>query len=178
MSSRLGNTALAVVQHSRTRSAPRCFMKPGVERRYKASLVDVEIDHPRHSFPQGYNSASSSCSSSNTTKAKDKMTVDYNTLGMPTPPLSPKPGKKRKLVIVMYGSASSLAPEVSYPNITLDQDLLRLKHHLAQLPTTLLKHVHLQRVRRQQPNLFFAALADDINKLCVESSIHLLPVIY
>jgi malate dehydrogenase (oxaloacetate-decarboxylating)(NADP+) len=52
-----------------------------------------------------------------------------------------------------------------YPNITIEQDLLRLKHHLALLPTNLLKHVHLQRVRRQNPNLFFAALADDISGL-------------
>jgi hypothetical protein len=55
----------------------------------------------------------------------------------------------------------------SYPDITMDQDLMRLKYHLGQLPTSLLKHVHLQRVRRQNPNLFFAALADDISGLLV-----------
>lgn len=123
--------------------------------------------------------------------------VEYNH-GMPTPPLSPKPGKKGELCCfalgdcraythTVQGPAISTTLQVSlanfqgplvsftyshrigtgYPHITMEQDLLRLKHHLGTLPTPLLKHVHLQRVRRQNPNLFFAALADDIDKLYV-----------
>lgn len=62
--------------------------------RYKASLADMDVD--QRGYAQGYNSAASSSSSSNSSNGTaSTMTVDYNTLGMPTPPLSPKPGKKR-----------------------------------------------------------------------------------
>jgi hypothetical protein len=116
----------------------------GLQARFKATISDIEIDQ------RGYRDIG-------------KMEYKY---GMPTPPLSRQPSQKSKSVSGSWAielTRSDLT--TTYPQITPDQDLLRLKYHLDQLPTTLLKHVHLQRVRRQNPNLFFAALADDINAL-------------
>jgi malate dehydrogenase (oxaloacetate-decarboxylating)(NADP+) len=49
-----------------------------------------------------------------------------------------------------------------HPSPTPEQNLLRLRNHLDTLPTPLLKHVHLSKVRREDPNLFFAAMKDDL----------------
>nr|ODN92478.1 malate dehydrogenase (oxaloacetate-decarboxylating)(NADP+) [Cryptococcus depauperatus CBS 7841] len=57
-----------------------------------------------------------------------------------------------------------------HPVITSEQNLLRLKAHLRNLPTPLLKHVHLSKVRREDPNLYFSALRDDL--------INLAPIVY
>lgn len=99
------------------------------------------------------------------------MSVAYEH-GMPTPPLSRKPSElgqsfhlRSSSSFAYVDTGTDVKTGSSYPEITPEQDLLRLTHHLSQLPTPLLKHVHLQRVRRQNPNLFFAALANDINKL-------------
>ncbi len=50
----------------------------------------------------------------------------------------------------------------THPLTTPEQDLMRLKHILSNLPTTLLKHTHLSKVRREDPNLFFRAMRDDL----------------
>lgn len=57
----------------------------------------------------------------------------------------------------------NLASRVSgIPQPSPAQDLARLQYHLASLPTPLLKHVHLSKIRRENPRLFFKALAADI----------------
>ncbi|WVQ84362.1 hypothetical protein IAT38_006514 [Cryptococcus sp. DSM 104549] len=60
------------------------------------------------------------------------------------------------------GKASATTP---HPNITHAQNLLRLKAHLQNLPTPLLKHVHLSKVRREDPDLFFAIMRDELTDL-------------
>lgn len=52
-----------------------------------------------------------------------------------------------------------------YPIASPAQDLARLKNHLNTLTTPLLKHMHLSRIRRSDPNLFFAALKDDLDAM-------------
>jgi hypothetical protein len=52
-----------------------------------------------------------------------------------------------------------------YPRCDADQDLLRLKHQLRNLPSNLLKHTHLSKIRQQDPRLFFSALRDDLTGL-------------
>lgn len=51
------------------------------------------------------------------------------------------------------------------PAITPAQNLLRLKAHLQNLPTPLLKHVHLSKIRREDPNLFFSVMRDELTDL-------------
>ena len=53
----------------------------------------------------------------------------------------------------------------SHPSIDKNQNLLRLQNHLLNLPNDLLKHVHLARVRQEDPRLFFSALEADLNGL-------------
>lgn len=79
-------------------------MVMNADRRYKATLADMEVEHRGQSYGQGYNSSSSS--NTDSTRNTSKMTVDYNNLGMPTPPLSPKPGKKRTSLLswIPWGS--------------------------------------------------------------------------
>lgn len=49
-----------------------------------------------------------------------------------------------------------------FPAISSAQNLLRLKSTLEGLPTPLLKHVHLSKIRREDPDLYFACLQDDL----------------
>ncbi|WWD18737.1 hypothetical protein CI109_103191 [Kwoniella shandongensis] len=79
-----------------------------------------------------------------------------------TPPLTPTATGKQ--------ASPRRSPSPSHPNITPAQNLLRLKSTLQNLPTDLLKHSHLARVRREDPNLFFSALKDDL--------IGLAPIVY
>ncbi|KIR70495.1 malate dehydrogenase (oxaloacetate-decarboxylating)(NADP+) [Cryptococcus deuterogattii CA1014] len=51
------------------------------------------------------------------------------------------------------------------PAITPEQNLLRLKAHLQNLPTPLLKHIHLSKIRREDPNLFFSVMRDELTNL-------------
>jgi hypothetical protein len=121
--------------------------RPTISKRFKATIIDLELDQRYgHGPGEPYN------------------TMEYK-FGMPTPPLSPKLGQKSRFPLQLASWGAHMTGLTSYPDITMEQDLQRLKYHLDQLPTSLLKHVHLQRVRRQNPNLFFAALADDISGL-------------
>ena len=52
-----------------------------------------------------------------------------------------------------------------HPSVNHEQNLLRLKNHLLNLPNDLLKHVHLSKIRREDPRLFFSALKADLNGL-------------
>ncbi|WVR06598.1 hypothetical protein IAU60_003630 [Kwoniella sp. DSM 27419] len=72
-----------------------------------------------------------------------------------TPPLTPGENESKTLS----------RPSSPHPNITPSQNLLRLKAHLQNLPTDLLKHVHLARVRQEDPELFFSAIRDDLTGL-------------
>jgi malate dehydrogenase (oxaloacetate-decarboxylating)(NADP+) len=42
------------------------------------------------------------------------------------------------------------------------KDLLRLQAQLKALPSDLMRHTQLSRVRREDPRLFFAALREDL----------------
>jgi malate dehydrogenase (oxaloacetate-decarboxylating)(NADP+) len=53
----------------------------------------------------------------------------------------------------------------STPQPTGEQNLLRLQKHLAALPTSLLKHMHLSKTRREDPRLFFQAMNADLVNL-------------
>ncbi|KAK4685206.1 malate dehydrogenase (oxaloacetate-decarboxylating)(NADP+), partial [Tremellales sp. Uapishka_1] len=53
----------------------------------------------------------------------------------------------------------------AHPLLSPRQNLQRLKLQLSLLPTDLLRHVHLSRVRRDDPGLFFAAMRDDLTGL-------------
>lgn len=46
-----------------------------------------------------------------------------------------------------------------------EQSLLRLQSQLEQMPTALLKHGLLSRVRREDPELFFSAIQADLVNL-------------
>ncbi|OCF40293.1 malate dehydrogenase (oxaloacetate-decarboxylating)(NADP+) [Kwoniella heveanensis CBS 569] len=85
-----------------------------------------------------------------------------NDVGTLTPPLTPN-GNESKTV------SFSRSPS-PHPAITPSQNLLRLKAHLQNLPTDLLKHVHLARIRQEDPELFFSAIRDDL--------IGLAPIVY
>ncbi|EIW67540.1 hypothetical protein TREMEDRAFT_45110 [Tremella mesenterica DSM 1558] len=74
--------------------------------------------------------------------------------GVPTPPETPFEGKVVKPV--HYST---------YPSPLPAQQLARLKAHLNSLENPLLKHMHLSRIRRSDPDLFFAALKDDLNQM-------------
>ncbi|KAK8858846.1 hypothetical protein IAR55_003076 [Kwoniella newhampshirensis] len=77
-----------------------------------------------------------------------------------TPPLTP----------TGTGNQLSRSPSPSRPQTSPAQNLLRLQTILQNLPTDLLKHTHLSRVRREDPNLFFSALNDNL--------IGLAPIVY
>ncbi|WWC71047.1 uncharacterized protein I206_105000 [Kwoniella pini CBS 10737] len=77
------------------------------------------------------------------------------TNGTLTPPLTPNVNESKEI-------SRSTSP---HPNITSDQNLLRLKAHLQNLPTDLLKHVHLSKIRREDPALYFSAIRDDLTGL-------------
>lgn len=51
------------------------------------------------------------------------------------------------------------------PRLTRDQSLLRLQQQLKDMPTPLLKHGLLSRVRREDPELFFSAIQGDLVNL-------------
>jgi malate dehydrogenase (oxaloacetate-decarboxylating)(NADP+) len=95
--------------------------------------------------------------------ARTKMTATSHQLSAhvrpngPTPPLTPK---SNSLLLPLGGGLGR-----SRPNIHREQSLLRLQHQLDQQPTPLMKHSLLARTRREDPELFFAALQADLVNL-------------
>ncbi|OCF75376.1 malate dehydrogenase (oxaloacetate-decarboxylating)(NADP+) [Kwoniella mangroviensis CBS 8886] len=77
------------------------------------------------------------------------------TNGTLTPPLTPNENDAKSI-------SRSSSP---HPLISPEQNLLRLKAHLQNLPTDLLKHVHLSKIRREDPSLYFSAIRDDLTGL-------------
>ncbi|OCF56806.1 malate dehydrogenase (oxaloacetate-decarboxylating)(NADP+) [Kwoniella mangroviensis CBS 10435] len=77
------------------------------------------------------------------------------TNGTLTPPLTPNENDAKSIL-------RSSSP---HPLISPEQNLLRLKAHLQNLPTDLLKHVHLSKIRREDPSLYFSAIRDDLTGL-------------
>ncbi|TYJ58383.1 hypothetical protein B9479_000929 [Cryptococcus floricola] len=49
-----------------------------------------------------------------------------------------------------------------HPATSPEQNLLRLKAHLQNLPTPLLKNIHLAKIRRSDPNAFFSLMRDEL----------------
>ncbi|WVW85002.1 hypothetical protein I302_107038 [Kwoniella bestiolae CBS 10118] len=80
--------------------------------------------------------------------------------GTLTPPLTPNENDAKSI-------SRTSSP---HPLIAPEQNLLRLKAHLQNLPTDLLKHVHLSKIRREDPSLYFSAIRDDL--------IGLAPIVY
>ncbi|BEI85635.1 hypothetical protein CcaverHIS002_0510360 [Cutaneotrichosporon cavernicola] len=96
--------------------------------------------------------------------ARTKMTATSHQMrpNGPTPPLTPKSNSLQ----LPFGAGLGR----SRPNIHREQSLLRLQHQLDQQPTSLMKHSLLSRIRREDPELFFAALQADL--------VNLAPVVY
>lgn len=57
-----------------------------------------------------------------------------------------------------------------------EQSLLRLQSQLDNMPTPLLKHGLLSRVRREDPELFFSAIGADLVNLYASNAFYLTPV--
>jgi hypothetical protein len=108
------------------------------------------------------------------------MTAFLNALNpvaaMFTPPITPKESRSREqsrewgIVIKFHPHlltlvATTSVPSCSVPQPSAAQNLLRLQNHLAALPTSLLKHMHLSKTRREDPRLFFQAMAADLVNL-------------
>ena len=93
---------------------------------------------------------------------------------MMTPPYTPKEDRSREASRELTSSflldpaeiiATRKVNSKTIPQPSAEQNLLRLQNHMSTLPTPLLKHMHLSKVRREDPRLFFQAMAADLTNL-------------